>query len=377
MKKQLTLLILLLVFSSVFAQNCVHMLFFYSSSCRHCANADEFLQGLEEKYPDMVIDRREVHEAGNTQLFMDYLNNYGVPQDMWGYVPALFINDKAYIGADTIEQNVESGILYCSDNKCLCPFNQTLAEQYGARPFPEANTTSVVAGQNIQPSTPIELTFSAITISALIDSINPCAFAVIIFLLTYLVNLGARNKIIKIGLVYSLAVFLTYFLSGLGLFIAVQSTGMTRIIYFAATILAILAGLVNIKDYFWYGKGFTLRIPEKYKPKINKLVKKASVPAAVILGFLVALWELPCTGGVYLAILGLLSNRMTQVQAIIPLLWYNFIFVLPLLFIVFIVAWGTSVRKLEKWRMRKRKYMKLFSGLLMIVLGLAMILEWI
>ncbi len=377
MKKTFLLITLLLLFTPVFSQNCVHMVFFYSNGCSHCAEAEEYLDSLEEEYPYIVIDRRSIQESGNAQLFMAYLENYDVSEDLWGYVPGLFIHNQAYIGADSIIENVEQDIIYCTENDCLCSFNQELAEQFDARPFPEENSSSVITGGMVHPKSPIKLTLAAITISALVDSINPCAFAVIIFLLTYLITLGARKRIFKIGLTYTLTVFLTYFLSGLGLFVAVQSTGMTRIVYFGAAIIALIAGVINVKDYFWYGKGITLRIPKKAKPSIKKWVHKSSLPAAVILGFLVSLFELPCTGGVYLAILGLLSNNMTQLQAIPSLLWYNFIFVLPLLIIVLIVGFGVSTDKLEKWRKNKRKHMKLFSGLLMIGLGVLMLGGWV
>ena len=192
-----------------------------------------------------------------------------------------------------------------------------------------------------------------------------------------MISIGSKQRVLKIGLVYILTVFITYFLAGLGLLIAIQTTNLSGVIYYVSAGIAIIAGLINVKDFFWYGKGITLAIPKSAKPSINKWTKKASVPAAIILGVLVAMFELPCTGGVYLAILGLLSNNMTKSQAVLPLLLYNFVFIVPLIVIMGLVYFGISAKNLEKWRMKKRNYMKLISGLFMILLGFLMLSELI
>ncbi|MEM4230875.1 MAG: cytochrome c biogenesis protein CcdA, partial [Candidatus Pacearchaeota archaeon] len=90
--------------------------------------------------------------------------------------------------------------------------------------------------------------------------------------------------------------------------------------------------------------------------------------AVILLGFLVSLFELPCTGGIYLAILTMMSINKTF--ALSYLFLYNLIFVLPLVFITLIIYRGTSPEKVEKWREKERKWMKLFAGLIMVILGL-------
>lgn len=376
MRKQLLLIILLfLITSTAFAEECVHIIYFYSETCHACAMTSPILDEIEENY-NVIIDRRELHEVGNANLFQYYLNIYDVPTDKWGYTPTTFIDDNYIVGySPEFKETLISIITDCYDGHCFCPFNQTAADYFGAPAFPNVSHTTGYIGNHTTPQTKIELTIPTIVTAALIDSINPCAFAVMIFLLTYLINIGSKKRVIRIGSVYIFTVFITYFFAGLGLFLAVQSTNMTRIVYHASAIIAIIAGIVNLKDYFWYGKGITLQIPEKAKPSISKWAKKASVPAAIVLGFLVSMFELPCTGGVYLAILGLLSNNLTKSQAIIPLLLYNFVFVLPLIAIIGFVYYGVSAKSLENWRKKKRNYMKLFSGLFMIILGVFMLIE--
>lgn len=218
------------------------------------------------------------------------------------------------------------------------------------------------------------LTIPALIGGAAIDSINPCAFAVIIFLLGYLLALGSPKLILRVGLVYIATIFIVYFFAGLGLLKALTAFGVAAIIYKIAAIILIFVGLLNVKDFFWYGKGFTLAIPESKKPLIEKYVRKASIPAAIVLGFLVSAFELPCTGGVYLAILGLLATYETQLSAVPYLLLYNLIFVLPLFIILGLVYFGVSAKQIEEWRTKNRKWLRLVLGLGALVLGALMFL---
>lgn len=213
------------------------------------------------------------------------------------------------------------------------------------------------------------ITIPLIVGSAAVDSINPCAFAVLIFLILYLMNMKNRQFMLKIGFVYIGIIFLVYFLSGLGLLSFIKSISLTRFFYYFTAGLAILFGLLNIKDVFWYGRGITLAIPESKKPLIDKYIRKATLPAAIVLGVLVALFELPCTGAVYLEILSLLADKNSLAQAILYLLVYNLIFVMPLLVILLAVYFGLPPEKIEKWRQEQRRWLRLAVGLVMIGLG--------
>lgn len=103
------------------------------------------------------------------------------------------------------------------------------------------------------------------------------------------------------------------------------------------------------------------------------MAKNVSVPGAIILGFFVSAVELPCTGGPYLAITLLLSKSF-NLKAVLLLLIYNFIFVLPLLVILLLVFFGTKVQAIKRWKQDKRKWMRLFIGLILIALGVLLIL---
>jgi len=219
-----------------------------------------------------------------------------------------------------------------------------------------------------------EITIPLIVGSAVIDSINPCAIAVLVFLILYLINIKDRKKMLTIGLVYIGVVFLVYLAAGLGLLSFIKSIHVTRFFYYFTAILAVGLGLINLKDFFSEGKGFSLAIPESKKPLINKYIMKATMPAAIVLGVLVALFELPCTGGVYLVILSLLADKNTWIQAFFYLVVYNLIFVLPLLVILLGVYFGMPPEKVEKWRRENRKWMRLAIAAVLIGLGILMFL---
>ncbi len=332
--------------------------FFYGLNCPHCARIEPLIKDLSEKYPQVNVKPFEIYyNKENQNLFNDFIKRYDIKK---AGVPAAFIGDRAFIGESAIRDNLENTIQYFLKNKPVCPLT--------------VNKTEAGPGE---VSPPLELTIPTIVVAALIDSINPCAFSVLIFLLVYLLALGAKNRILKVGLTYIIVVFIVYFLSGLGLFTVIQTTNLTRIFFNIAAILAILVGLINVKNFFWYGKGITLAIPESKKPVIEKYIHKASIPAAAVLGVLVSMFELPCTGGVYLAVLGLLADKMTRLEAIPYLIIYNIIFVLPLFLILAVIYLGVSPDTVEKWRVEKKGWIRLIMGLFMVLLGAVMLLGWI
>jgi len=209
--------------------------------------------------------------------------------------------------------------------------------------------------------------------AAVIDSINPCAFGVLIFLLTYLVKtVGSRKKMLLHGFTYIFAVFITYLTAGLLLMPIIGSLGRFSITAYAVIgIIVIIFGLLEIKDFFWYGKGPSLTLLPGASKRIKMYVShiSANLSSAFLLGVFVALVELPCTGAVYLAILSMMSLSGVDATSIGWLIAYNIIFVLPLVVILFAFSRGVNAEILENWRKKHRKLMRLSIGLLLIMLG--------
>ncbi len=215
------------------------------------------------------------------------------------------------------------------------------------------------------------LTIPAVIGAAAVDAINPCAFAVLILLTTTILANGNKNKALHAGLAFTGSIYISYFLMGLGLFSAIQAAGLTRTFYIVVTALAFIVGLLNIKDYFWYGKGVLMEVPISWRPRMKKLISSiVSVPGAFAIGFVVSLFLLPCTSGPYIVILGLLAENVTKAVGVWYLLLYNLIFVLPMLAITWIVYKGISTtEKLERIRQTKLRLLHLIAGLIIIAIG--------
>jgi len=228
-----------------------------------------------------------------------------------------------------------------------------------------------------------ELTFPLVIAAAAIDSINPCVFGVLIFLIAFMTKVfKSPNKMLLGGFLYSGVVYATYLLLGFGILKLALNTGLATAFYWVAALIAIFAGLLEIKDYFWYGKGFSLQIipggGERIKYYTSQIEKMESrhpallILTTALLGVFVVMIELPCTGAPYLAILGLLSKG--AFAAAVPLLLlYNFIFIVPLFIIIGIAYFGASSETLEEWRKEHRGLMRLGIGIFLLLLGFYMI----
>ncbi len=225
---------------------------------------------------------------------------------------------------------------------------------------------------------PVALNLPLLIGAAVIDSVNPCAFGVLIFLLAYLRRTFKRKEqVMTHGLVYILAVFLTYLAAGLILLPVIRELGnIATTLYIVIGVLVILAGLLEIKDSFWLGRGPSLAIFPSAARRIEVHVKRVSerLSTSFGLGVFVALVELPCTGAVYIAVLTLMSLSGLNISNVNLLLLYNLIFVLPLIVILLAVSYGLSTKRLEAWREKYRSWMRLATGLLLVGLGVWMII---
>jgi cytochrome c biogenesis protein CcdA len=219
-------------------------------------------------------------------------------------------------------------------------------------------------------------TLGTVIVTGLIDAINPCAIGVLILMISVL--LGSKTstrRMVFLGSVYIFGVFITYLLAGLGLmyYFATLPLAVTEYISITVGTFIILAGILEIKDFFWYGKGFSLHIPVYFANKIQKYSTNVTVPGLLLLGAFVSAVELPCTGGPYLAIITLLSQYF-DFTAFLMIVLYNIIFVSPLIIILLMVASGTKLYKVKKWKQDARGHMRLAIGLLLVAMGWLLIL---
>jgi len=224
------------------------------------------------------------------------------------------------------------------------------------------------------PHTISEVSLWVITCAGLVDAINPCAIAVLLILLGGLTVFKeqSKRKVLLSGIAFISALYLAYLLLGLGLFSFLQMSGVAKSFHRFVGGLAIVIGLLNIKDFVWYGGGgFVMEIPRSWRPTMQKVLLKVSSPiGAFLAGLMVTLFELPCTGGPYVFVLGLLSHSLSRVEVIPFLLYYNLVFVSPLIILTALIYFGyASIERAIDWKERNLRLLHLIAGLMMLALG--------
>lgn len=334
-------------------QGQVVVYFFYRQTCGECQKALVFMEGFRERHPDVIIRSYDlIDNASNQQLFQQFNTRYNVP---FSPVPAVFVGDWELTDVESIELHLDDIVVQVAQNPNSTP------------PVPERTIPSLEISDSTQ------LTIPLVIVAGLVDGINPCAFSVLVFLLVSIMAIGSKRRVLEVGIVYIGAVFTFYFLSGLGLFALVQISGFSRIFALIAATVAFVAGAIMIKDALTGGSGSWLVIPESKKDTITRYAKEATLPAAFVLGILVGMFELPCTGGIYLAIISLISQKMTMMAGLPLLVLYNILFVLPLIIILAIVYFGLPPERIESWRTENRVIVRLGMGCLMIAIGIVVL----
>ncbi len=214
-----------------------------------------------------------------------------------------------------------------------------------------------------------------VLVAAVLDSINPCAFSVLILTIAFLVSLQKeRARILWIGGFYILGVFAAYFLIGVGLLQALHLFNTPHFMAKAAASLMVAAGLLSLVNHFFPSFPIKLKIPGISHKPIAALMERSSLPAAFLLGGLVGVCEFPCTGGPYLLILGLLHDARTYASGMGYLALYNFIFILPLILILVLGSDAGVLGRLQEWKKRETGNMRLWGGIGAVLLGLSIFL---
>lgn len=349
------------------------LFFFWGIGCPHCEAAKPFVEYLKQGYPDVEIRSLEiVHNKENLNLLEKMVRERGAE---YGGVPVFIIGNSVFSGYnDTVIRRIEEAVKEYSSRKksggstSLQPRGEQGPETLSLPFFGEKELGSF--------SLPV---FTLVT--AGLDSFNPCAFFVLLTLLSLLVHAHSRKRMLLIGGVFVSVSGILYFFfmaAWMNLFFVV---GHLSVVTRVAGITAIAIAVINIKDYFLFKKGISLNIPEKSKPKLFErmrgLMRAESLPSAItgtiILAVAANSYELLCTAGfpmVYTRFLTMHSLSKTGYYAYLA--FYNLVYVIPLAIIVsfFVITMGS--RKLSEWQGR---VMKLVSGMMMSGLAFVLLLK--
>lgn len=215
---------------------------------------------------------------------------------------------------------------------------------------------------------------SVVIVSGLIDSFNPCAISLLLIYISMMFTLQKdRKEIFYFGLTYVISIYVTYLLIGLGLLRA--GTLFTSYpVSKAGAVLVIFFGLMNIKEYFWPNSPFSIRIPLKIRAVVSKYAYQATIASAVIVGILIGLYEFPCSGAIYLAVISMLSSKTSFATGLSYLLLYNLMFILPLIAIFAVATNKITTEKFINLQEQHGRKLHLILAVAMIALGLVILL---
>ena len=351
----------------------IYVAYFEQAGCQECARTVYDLQVVQEEYPQLVVESFSIEEANNKALSEWLGEQYGVPERQRLSTPMIFVGDDVLIGEEATLGN-------------LLPTVAKYADTGAARTWddfdPEEGSEGIVDRFK---------SFGALTVlgAGLIDGLNPCAFATLVFFISYLAFTGRRGRdILFVGLAFALGVFLTYLLVGVGLLKVIQSlsffSSLGRWIYLVTALLCVALAAFTFRDYTKARRGkvteMTLRLPRSLQRRIHSVIResaqmRAFVGVAFFTGFVVSLTELACTGQVYLpTIVYVLSRPDLAAQAFLYLVLYCLMFILPLIVVFVLAYFGTTSEQLGQFVQRRTAAIKLATGL--VFTGLALWMTW-
>jgi hypothetical protein len=361
--------------------------YFRADGCPHCEDAGAFFARLAAEEPRLIVRDYEVsRDPENRALFQTALDALGVAE---GGVPFIFVGDWATLGYHTdatTGAEIRRQVARCLATSCPDALAAIRAGRAPAlQPPREAGADRLrlpfVGEVDVAV---LSLPLLTLTVAAL-DAFNPCAFFVLLFLLSMMAHQKSRARMLAVGGIFVLFSGLMYFAfmaAWLNLF---QLLGQLAWVTLAAGLLAVVVGAVNVKDFFLFGRGVSLSIPESKKPDIFRRARAvlaadrlpAMLAATVFLAVAANFYELLCTAGfpmVYTRILTL--GEPSAAMRYLYLALYNLIYVLPLAAIVVVFARTLGARKLGE---REGRLLKLLSGTMMLELGVLLLVapEWL
>ncbi|MFN7170357.1 MAG: hypothetical protein ACK4NT_03845 [Candidatus Omnitrophota bacterium] len=355
----------------------VKVLFFHSPKCHACQKVKEkVLPPILKKYKDKIeIIAYDINEPENFNYLLTLEDKFGITEH--GTIPKIFIGQTVLIGVTQIEKHLEELILQAIQQKKI----------FGRDIFQETDFFTRLIGL-FKSFTP-----GAILGAGLVDGVNPCAFTTLIFFLSFLSFAGYnKRQVFYIGSFFIIAVFLTYFLLGLGVFKFILKLKFYGIIaeafYYLVGILVLVLAFLNLYDFYRFKKTkkieeIKLKLPHVIKWRMQKVIgegyrKEKGKPSrsffnliliSLIIGFVVSLLESVCTGQVYLPTITFITRvQELRLKAIFYLLLYNLMFVVPLLLIFILVLYGLTSEHFAKFAQKHLAKVKLLTAIFFLSL---------
>lgn len=338
--------------AKIMLENWVITEIYYSPGCKTC---EEFISKeiplLEEILErEISVNRVNILEADNLLSLENRLKDLNISMTNF---PILIYNNKVLQGEDVNSEKLEA-LINNSSSESQKPYNSSL--------------------EVVKPL--------QVFLAGLIDGVNPCAFTTLLFLISSLFYIGrGKREILQIGLIFSLTIFLSYYLVGLGMLNVVRTANYFPIVAQIIRYLLIL-GLIVLAVYSFYDawlvksgktKEVKLQLPKKLKRKIHQTIKdntrkRGLITGTIIIGIMVTIFELSCTGQVYLPIIAYIIKIEGSLSAYAYLTLYNLAFILPLLIVFVTIYRGTTNERLVTWFQNRLFSIKIILGLFFLTM---------
>ena len=326
--------------------------FFFNPGCGACEKIHPIITAYEANHSEVQIQYHSLMgNQTNIELFKSYQEAYNISH---AHVPILFMGDTYLMGEEVIEKKLDSTV---KDIQKTGPRAGLLANL-------SSGTTSVTSNDAINPL--------VLLIAAIGEGLNPCGLLVLALLLVSLMASESRRTVLAIGLAYTVAFFAVRLLSGFAIFSIIQIPGISRTFTLIAAAIALIAGVIQIKDGLAKKQHPLLSIPDSKKGLISSYMKKASIPAGLVVGALVGVYGMACTAGIYISILGMLFKE--PALGLLYLVLYNIVVIIPLLAILLLVFFGIPPEKVNSWRDDQKSMLRVMIGVVMIIMGIIILI---
>jgi thiol-disulfide isomerase/thioredoxin len=375
----------------------VDLVYFYQKGCPKCDRANVLLIYMAKKYPQLDIKKIDLNAPDGKRLNETLSNRLNLPMEKRLIAPSIFIGNN-YLSPDGItESKVETLIQKYEKVSVSAGDSKEVKPTPSLSPTPEESKKaedSII--QRFQ-----SFGVLAILLAGLVEGMNPCALATLVFFISYLTMVGRKRKeIFWVGLGFSGVGFLTHLLIGIGILSFIQHLSFlplfSQIVYFITFMFALSLGIFSLYDYIQLKKGrpskMRLQVPNFLKKRIHQIIRARSgaleankespsfrfLLAAVVIGFIVTLLQSTCTSQVYLPTILFVTNIPSlRGSAILYLILYNFVYILPLLVIFGIVYWGVTSEQLSFFLQRRASTIKLLTSVFFLALAGILILTLI
>lgn len=365
----------------------VELAYFYQKGCPKCDRANLLLKYIVRKYPRLDVKEIDLNTSDGKRFNETLSNRLNLPAEKRLIAPSMFIGVDYLLPDDITESRIEA--LIQKYGKMSAGVDAADSKLSKPTTLPSLSPTPEEARKAEESIVDRFKGLGLLTIisAGLIDGINPCAFATLIFFVSYLAFVGRKRKeILWVGIGFSAAVFTTYLLIGFGILSFIQHFSFlpifSRIVYLLTILIALILGILSLYDYIQLKRGrpseMKLQLPEFMKKRIHRTIREESQSnryflAAVASGFIISLLEFTCTGQVYLPTILFVTNIPSlRTSAVAYLILYNLMFILPLLIIFAFVYWGVTSEQLALFLKKRSSTIKLLTALLFF--GLAGIL---